>query len=156
MIQPICRARIAAAPSVATSKHPGNEKLLFHGTNRCCLLAEDSSNTALCHFPECHLCCVIRNSFDIRKCGSYPQCHIFGTLFIWIRRDETPISQVTAFSNWQPTELILKLRRFGTGIYTTSCSSSTHCSSSSFLLLTLSYQRQMITPSIRHKSPVAG
>jgi len=82
------RARVAAAPNVSNSRHPGNEKLLFHGTNRCCLLAEDNSSVRLCSLPECRLCCVMRNSFDLRRCGTKH-----------------------------------KFRRFGTGIYTTSCSS---------------------------------
>lgn len=82
------KARVVAAPSVPNSRYPGNEKLLFHGTSRCCLLAEDSRSVALCSLPECCLCCVIRNSFDILRCGMKHQ-----------------------------------FRRFGTGIYTTSCSS---------------------------------
>lgn len=82
------RARIAADPNVSNSKHPGNEKLLFHGTNRSCWLAEDTSGLPLCRLPDCHLCRVIRNSFDVRRCGTKH-----------------------------------KFRRFGIGIYTTSCSS---------------------------------
>ncbi|TFK36683.1 hypothetical protein BDQ12DRAFT_609443 [Crucibulum laeve] len=69
--------------------NPANEQLLFHGTNRCCMLAEDGTRIRLCSLSECFLCGVIRNSFDIRKCGTKN-----------------------------------KFRRFGTGIYTTSCSSS--------------------------------
>ncbi|TFK27461.1 ADP-ribosylation [Coprinopsis marcescibilis] len=83
------RARVAAAPGLAGRvKNPANEHLLFHGTTRSCLLGEDGRSTRLCNLPLCSLCCVIRNSFSIDKCGSK---HRF--------------------------------KRFGTGIYTTSCSS---------------------------------
>ncbi|RDB29281.1 hypothetical protein Hypma_014876 [Hypsizygus marmoreus] len=61
------RARVAAMPWVKNNKYRGNEKLLFHGTNRCCLLAEDSGRTRLCELPECHLCRIVGNSFDIGK-----------------------------------------------------------------------------------------
>lgn len=46
-----------------------NEQFLFHGTNRACSLGENKSNTNLCILPECRLCCIVRSSFDIRKCG---------------------------------------------------------------------------------------
>ncbi|EAU83114.1 hypothetical protein CC1G_11640 [Coprinopsis cinerea okayama7 len=83
------RARVAAAPGLAGRvKNPANEQLLFHGTTRCCLLGEDSRSTRLCSLPECNLCCIIRMSFNVKKCGSK---HRF--------------------------------KRFGRGIYTTTCSS---------------------------------
>ncbi|KXN91287.1 Tankyrase-1, partial [Leucoagaricus sp. SymC.cos] len=47
-----------------------NERFLFHGTSRACSLGEDRSTIHLCMLPECHLCCIVRNSFDIRKCGT--------------------------------------------------------------------------------------
>jgi hypothetical protein len=47
----------------------GNEKLLFHGTNRACLLGESSSNVLLCSLKECYLCSILRASFDVKKCG---------------------------------------------------------------------------------------
>ncbi|KAF7374358.1 PARP catalytic domain-containing protein [Mycena sanguinolenta] len=65
-----------------------NEQLLFHGTSRSCLLGDEKSRTQLCKIAGCLLCSVIRNSFDISKCGKRH-----------------------------------KFRRFGTGIYTTACSS---------------------------------
>lgn len=89
-LEPYKRYRASVAMSM-TAKHRqffGNEKLLFHGTNRCCLLTEDTSRDCLCEIQECHLCRIIQNSFDISKCG-----------------------------------MKNKFRRFGTGIYTTSCSS---------------------------------
>ncbi|KAL4249305.1 hypothetical protein ABKN59_007006 [Abortiporus biennis] len=64
------------------------EALLFHGTNRACLLGENTKNTMLCKLSGCSLCTIIRQSFDVSKCGNKHQ-----------------------FS------------RFGTGIYTSSCSS---------------------------------
>ncbi|KAF8176128.1 hypothetical protein K438DRAFT_1847013 [Mycena galopus ATCC 62051] len=65
-----------------------NEQLLFHGTSRSCLLGDEKTRTDLCKNTGCLLCAVIRNSFDVSKCGKRH-----------------------------------KFRRFGTGIYTTSCSS---------------------------------
>ncbi|KAK6996515.1 PARP catalytic domain-containing protein [Favolaschia claudopus] len=70
------------------SKH-ANEQLLFHGTSRSCLLGDAKTQMQLCKLADCHLCAIIRNSFDVSKCGKRH-----------------------------------KFRRFGTGIYTTACSSS--------------------------------
>lgn len=47
----------------------GNEKLLFHGTNRACLLGESSASVLLCGLKECYLCSIVRSSFDVSKCG---------------------------------------------------------------------------------------
>ncbi|KAK7006221.1 PARP catalytic domain-containing protein [Favolaschia claudopus] len=69
------------------SKH-ANEQLLFHGTSRSCLLGDAKTQMQLCKVTDCHLCAIIRNSFDVSKCGKRH-----------------------------------KFRRFGTGIYTTACSS---------------------------------
>ncbi|KIM40644.1 hypothetical protein M413DRAFT_446065 [Hebeloma cylindrosporum] len=83
------RALVASSPALRNrTKNPANEQLLFHGTNRFCRLAEDSSRVRLCSLSKCHLCSIIRNSFDVKKCGTKH-----------------------------------KFRRFGTGIYTTTCSS---------------------------------
>ncbi|KAF9037693.1 hypothetical protein BJ165DRAFT_1532341 [Panaeolus papilionaceus] len=83
------RAYVLTSPALRGKvKNPVNEQLLFHGTNRSCKLAEDSSRVLLCGLTDCNLCSVIRNSFDIKRCGSKN-----------------------------------KFKRFGTGIYTTSCSS---------------------------------
>ncbi|TFK69962.1 ADP-ribosylation [Pluteus cervinus] len=78
----------SASAARAPFQTPGNEQLLFHGTTRCCLLAENEDSVRLCGLPDCFLCCIIRKSFDVRKCGSKH-----------------------------------KFRRFGTGIYSTGCSS---------------------------------
>lgn len=47
----------------------GNEKLLFHGSNRACLLGESSASVLLCDLKECYLCSILRSSFDVSKCG---------------------------------------------------------------------------------------
>ncbi|KAF9444456.1 hypothetical protein P691DRAFT_778238 [Macrolepiota fuliginosa MF-IS2] len=47
-----------------------NEQLLFHGTDRACSVGEDSASAGLCRRPDCYLCCIIRSSFDIEKCGT--------------------------------------------------------------------------------------
>lgn len=54
---------------VRSRNNPGNEKLLFHGTNRACLLGESSNNVLLCSLKECYLCSILRSSFDVKKCG---------------------------------------------------------------------------------------
>ncbi|PPQ92599.1 hypothetical protein CVT25_007291 [Psilocybe cyanescens] len=83
------RALVISSPALRNrTKNPANEQLLFHGTNRFCGLVEDGSRVRLCSLSKCHLCSVIRNSFDVQKCGTKH-----------------------------------KFRRFGTGIYTTACSS---------------------------------
>ncbi|KII89718.1 hypothetical protein PLICRDRAFT_697580 [Plicaturopsis crispa FD-325 SS-3] len=84
------RDLVETSPSLkrSPSLSPGNECLLFHGTSRACLLGDSIDNIRPCALTECFLCCIIRNSFDIEKCGSKH-----------------------------------KFRRFGNGIYTTSCSS---------------------------------
>lgn len=56
-----------------------NEQFLFHGTDRACSLGEDPASTNLCMLPECHLCCIVRNSFDISKCGQKNKFRRFGT-----------------------------------------------------------------------------
>ncbi|KAJ7234208.1 hypothetical protein B0H12DRAFT_1204777 [Mycena haematopus] len=90
-----------------------NEQLLFHGTSRSCLLGDEKSRTQLCKIAGCLLCSVIRNSFDVSKCGDYH--------FLHRQAKATQISQVfsliTAFSG------LTAMHRFGTGIYTTACSS---------------------------------
>ncbi|KAG6328589.1 hypothetical protein ID866_10501, partial [Astraeus odoratus] len=45
---------------------PGNEQLLFHGTNRACLLGE-KGNSILCNLHECNLCSILRTSFDTSR-----------------------------------------------------------------------------------------
>ncbi|KAJ7222935.1 hypothetical protein C8J57DRAFT_242267 [Mycena rebaudengoi] len=80
--------RYRALVEVSRFPRHANEQLLFHGTTRNCVIGDGKRRPRLCELPECLLCCVIRNSFDVSKCG-----------------------------------MRHKFRRFGNGIYTTSCSS---------------------------------
>ncbi|KAL4075066.1 hypothetical protein V8B97DRAFT_1949297 [Scleroderma yunnanense] len=80
--------RASVQRTVKAKDKRGNERLLFHGTNRACLLGETGNNVLLCSLRDCSLCSILRTSFDVTKCGSK-----------------------NAF------------KRFGHGIYTTSCSS---------------------------------
>ena len=50
-------------------KSDANEQLLFHGTTRGCLLGDDESYAFLCNLPNCSLCNIIRNSFDVGQSG---------------------------------------------------------------------------------------
>ncbi|KAH7884348.1 ADP-ribosylation [Phlebopus sp. FC_14] len=88
LLEPYLAYRSEVQASVRARDKRGNEKLLFHGTNRACLLGESSGSVLLCSLRECSLCSILRSSFDVSKCGSK-----------------------NAF------------KRFGHGIYTTSCSS---------------------------------
>ncbi|KIK96581.1 hypothetical protein PAXRUDRAFT_297439 [Paxillus rubicundulus Ve08.2h10] len=88
VLEPYLTHRDRVQTSVQAKDKRGNEKLLFHGTNRACLLGESSGRVVLCVLKQCYLCSILRSSFDVSKCGSK-----------------------NAF------------KRFGHGIYTTSCSS---------------------------------
>lgn len=68
----IFRTRVQAS-SARCERSTGlpNEQLLFHGTSRHCLLGESRDRTRPCTLPECSVCCIIRNSFDVKKCGQY-------------------------------------------------------------------------------------
>jgi hypothetical protein len=63
----MCRKQVQAR--LRARNEAGNEKLLFHGTNRACLLGESSRNILLCGLKECYLCSILRASFDVKKCG---------------------------------------------------------------------------------------
>ncbi|KAF7341455.1 PARP catalytic domain-containing protein [Mycena venus] len=66
---------------VETSRTPrdANEQLLFHGTAQSCLLGDEKRGTQLCKIAGCLLCSVIRNSFDVSKCGKRHKFCRFGT-----------------------------------------------------------------------------
>jgi hypothetical protein len=102
-------SRVGSSPVLRNrTKNSANEQLLFHGTNRFCRLGEDASKVRLCHLSKCHLCCVLRNSFDLNKCG-------------W----QSYLVEINPGNSLaHPLGTKHKFRRFGTGIYTTSCSSS--------------------------------
>ncbi len=105
------RESVMASPALRNlTKNPANEQYLFHGTNRYCRLVEDGSRLRLCNLSKCHLCSILRDSFDVSRCGEF-----FST--------EWPI-QKNAISPHVVVGSKHKFRRFGTGIYTSTCSSS--------------------------------
>ena len=69
----------------------GSEALLFHGTNRACLLGETPENVMPCRLTQCGLCSIIRKSFDVQRCGSknsfarWVLRPIFVHIFFWLR-----------------------------------------------------------------------
>lgn len=73
---------------VRARNEAGNEKLLFHGTNRACLLGETSRNILLCGLKECYLCSILRSSFDIKKCGKAFLDHFIMHCLILHRHEE--------------------------------------------------------------------
>lgn len=85
------RALVASSPALRSrSMNPANEQLLFHGTNRYCQLADDGSKVRLCSLSACHLCCIIRNSFDICQCGECCCCN----LICWYSSNVYSLQQV--------------------------------------------------------------
>jgi len=65
-------AMVTSSPTLRNrTKNSANEQFLFHGTNRFCRLAEDASRVRLCSLLKCDLCSIIRNSFDVKRCGTY-------------------------------------------------------------------------------------
>jgi len=46
----------------------GNQLRRWHGTTRNCNIG-DNGRTSLCHSPQCSLCSIIRNSFDMAHVG---------------------------------------------------------------------------------------
>lgn len=88
MLEPYLAYRSSVQQTVRAKDMRGNEQLLFHGTDRACLLAETRNNVVLCSLQKCSMCSILRTSFEVKRCGSK-----------------------NAF------------KRFGHGIYTTSCSS---------------------------------
>jgi len=47
-------------------KEAGNEKRRWHGTSRQCKIGDDPKNLKPCTSTNCSLCCIIRNSYDIK------------------------------------------------------------------------------------------
>ena len=94
---------------IGRTKNPANEQFLFHGTNRFCRLGEHNSPIRPCSLPPCHLCSIIRDSFDVRRCG---KCEYSLSYNI-------PNILLTGTKHG--------FRRFGDGIYTTAASSSESC-----------------------------
>ncbi|KAI9570622.1 ADP-ribosylation [Boletus coccyginus] len=87
-LEPFLSYRDRVQDTLKAKDKRGNEKLLFHGTNRACLLGESSGSVLLCSLEQCYMCSIVRSSFDVSRCGSKNS-----------------------------------FKRFGHGIYTTTCSS---------------------------------
>lgn len=77
-LEPYLQYRKQVQARLRARNEAGNEKLLFHGTNRACLLGESSRNILLCGLKECYLCSILRASFDVKKCGSKNAFKRFG------------------------------------------------------------------------------
>jgi len=69
---------MAISPESLRKKNPGNEQFLFHGTNRFCRLGEHNSLIQPCSLPTCNLCSIIRDSFDMKRCGTKHDFRRFG------------------------------------------------------------------------------
>ncbi|TCD61866.1 Iron-sulfur clusters transporter atm1, mitochondrial [Steccherinum ochraceum] len=69
---------LSNVPYWSPFKQTGSEALLFHGTTRGCLLAESSDKVTLCASPQCYLCGIIRESYDVGKCGRKNKFSRFG------------------------------------------------------------------------------
>lgn len=77
-LEPYLQYRKQVQARIRARNEAGNEKLLFHGTNRACLLGESSRNVLLCGLKECYLCSILRASFDVKKCGTKNAFKRFG------------------------------------------------------------------------------
>ncbi|KAH8092611.1 hypothetical protein BXZ70DRAFT_1010696 [Cristinia sonorae] len=69
---------MSAVPYWSPFLQAGTEALLFHGTTRGCLLGESSDDVSLCGSPQCYLCNILRESFDVNKCGLKNKFSRFG------------------------------------------------------------------------------
>ncbi|KAJ7471408.1 hypothetical protein B0H11DRAFT_1368148 [Mycena galericulata] len=70
--------RYRALVEISRVPRYANEQLLFHGTNRSCLLGDGKKRTRPCTTSRCLLCAVIRNSFDVAKSGKRHKFRRFG------------------------------------------------------------------------------
>ncbi|KAN0074498.1 hypothetical protein V8E55_011910 [Tylopilus felleus] len=64
----VYRAKVQASTHAEDGR--GNEKFLFHGTNRACMLGESVSTVLLCCRKTCSLCSILRTSLAVSKCGT--------------------------------------------------------------------------------------
>ncbi|KAG5734391.1 hypothetical protein E4T56_gene7193 [Termitomyces sp. T112] len=80
MLDAFDQYKMRVASSLAPQKHSNRpvEKILFHGTNRSCLLGENKDRTRPCGLSECPLCAIVGSSFDISKCGRKTKFCRFG------------------------------------------------------------------------------
>jgi len=95
-------------------RDPAIECLLFHGTERACLLGEDESQTNLCQMGQCKLCNIIRNSFDVKLCGSHHKFSRFGKA-IYTTACSSKADDYSSNSNPQAKRRVLLLNRVITG-----------------------------------------
>lgn len=58
-----------AARRMADPEFEDVHKLLFHGTTRACLLGEDDDRLVPCDQSKCYLCSIIKDGYDVEKCG---------------------------------------------------------------------------------------
>ncbi|THU94583.1 ADP-ribosylation [Dendrothele bispora CBS 962.96] len=61
--------QIQVVNQLSNYRKRANEQFLFHGTSQACSFGMNLSNATLCPIPSCSLCSIIRNSFDVQKCG---------------------------------------------------------------------------------------
>ncbi|KAH7925823.1 ADP-ribosylation [Leucogyrophana mollusca] len=78
VLEPYLTYRSQVQSLIQARDRSGNEKLLFHGTNRACLIGEKPNNVILCSLRECYLCSILRSSFDVNKCGAKNTFKRFG------------------------------------------------------------------------------
>lgn len=69
MLEPYLAYRSSVQQTVRAKDMRGNEQLLFHGTDRACLLAETRNNVVLCSLQKCSMCSILRTSFEVKRCG---------------------------------------------------------------------------------------
>ncbi|KAJ7683701.1 hypothetical protein B0H17DRAFT_1073806 [Mycena rosella] len=70
--------RYRALVEISRVPRHANEQLLFHGTNQRCSLGDGKQRPRLCNIPECLLCSVLRNSFEVENCGKRHKFRRFG------------------------------------------------------------------------------
>ncbi|KAF8547827.1 ADP-ribosylation [Imleria badia] len=69
-LRPYFAYRAKVQESTHAEDGRGNEKFLFHGTNRACVLGESPSTILLCYRKRCSLCSILRTSLAVSKCGT--------------------------------------------------------------------------------------
>lgn len=88
------RAKVQASTHAEDGR--GNEKFLFHGTNRACMLGESPSTVLLCCHKQCSLCSILRTSLAVSKCG--PFFSLFSSrpfVLMWLHKERRTLSSGT-------------------------------------------------------------
>ena len=101
----------------------GNEKFLFHGTRRACLVGEDGRNASLCSSADCNLCSIIKDSFDITRSGMGLVLTSSSLTTNANHRIHASLPKVVFYIDAMSLAKT-SILRFGAGIYTSACSSS--------------------------------